>query len=378
MHVRNGSVSNSEGLHAIYDAPNYKDGIGWAHVTLDARTSAGNNGSVSCYMNMFLAKEALTKFVKPGGKYTWLIEVSDLSFVAADSSSKLHVIPSVNNATMDVFSTCDKAFTASGSASGVVTAKSSFSSLTQDTRGYCYIPTGCYADFYLRISLYEGEYTGQYKPYVGPKLYASQAELKVATDGISLEVSKVSSAKYVNSLTASWTLPNIKTYAAENHSENWNVESTANLRIGDTVYIKGTDSTRACPIYIKTTVKTINSATNFTGTSHGYEDVLPVETIKSTINQSSDTVKIQAKHIEIDGTATFKNSDNTTTTLGDYLINNYDSKGAAATVQNNLNNLQIGGRNLLRGTGTGKDWTYTTFDAGTRTFTRSTTVTSES
>lgn len=39
--------------------------------------------------------------------------------------------------------------------------------------------------------------------------------------------------------------------------------------------------------------------------SHGYEDVLPVETIKSTINQSSDSVKIQAKHVEIDGTAVF-------------------------------------------------------------------------
>ncbi len=206
----------------------------------------------------------------------------------------------------------------------------------------------------------------------------SDAKLEINANGIRSEVSKITSAKYVNSLTSSWTLASIKTYAAEGHQENWNVTSTENFRVGDTIYIKGTDSTRNCPVYIKTTIKTINSAMNFTGISHGYEDVLPVDTIKSTINQSSDTVKIQAKHIEIDGTATFKNSDNTITTLGNYLSNNYDEKGAAATVQNNLNNLQIGGRNLLRGTGTGKDWTYTTFDAGTRTFTRSTTVTSES
>ena len=71
-------------------------------------------------------------------------------------------------------------------------------------------------------------------------------------------------------------------------------------------------------------------------------------TVASLINQSADSVKIQAKHIEIDGTATFKNSDNTTTTLGNYLTNNYDTKGAAAAVQTNLDNLQIGGRNLLQ------------------------------
>ena len=75
--------------------------------------------------------------------------------------------------------------------------------------------------------------------------------------------------------------------------------------MGDTVYIKGTDSTRSCPVYIKTTVTSIASETRFTGTSHGYEDVLPVETIKSTINQSSDSVKIQANHVDIEGAAIF-------------------------------------------------------------------------
>lgn len=81
--------------------------------------------------------------------------------------------------------------------------------------------------------------------------------------------------------------------------------STDGFRVGDTVYVKGTDGTRNCTVYIKTTVTSINSATNFTGTSHGYEDVLPVDTIKSTINQSSDSVKIQAKHVDIEGAAIF-------------------------------------------------------------------------
>ena len=85
--------------------------------------------------------------------------------------------------------------------------------------------------------------------------------------------------------------------------------STTGLRVGDTVYVKGTDGTRNCSIYIKTTVTSINSATNFTGKSHGYEDMLPVDSAISTINQSAESIKIQASKVEIDGTAIFTNSD---------------------------------------------------------------------
>lgn len=42
----------------------------------------------------------------------------------------------------------------------------------------------------IRISFYLGEYSGPYKPYSGDVLYATQAELKVTADGISSEVSK--------------------------------------------------------------------------------------------------------------------------------------------------------------------------------------------
>lgn len=119
------------------------------------------------------------------------------------------------------------------------------------------------------------------------------------------------------------------------------------MRIGDTVYIKKIDATRNnVPVYCKITVTAVPSSTQVTGISHGYEDVLPVDTIKSTINQSSDSIKIQANHIEINGTATFKNG-NTTTTLGSYLDNTYDAKGAAQTA---VNNLEIGGRNLFLST----------------------------
>ena len=123
---------------------------------------------------------------------------------------------------------------------------------------------------------------------------------------------------------------------------SWNVTSTEGLRIGDTVYIKGTDSTRNCTVYIKTTVTAVLSSTRFTGTSHGYEDVLPVETIKSTINQSSDSVKIQAKHVEIDGTAIF----------------NSISSDVNSAISTAVDNIEVGGRNLLLGTDDWSNWTH--------------------
>lgn len=44
-------------------------------------------------------------------------------------------------------------------------------------------------DYEVRLSVYEGEYTGPYKPYSGTQLYASQAELKVQADRIGMVVS---------------------------------------------------------------------------------------------------------------------------------------------------------------------------------------------
>lgn len=169
----------------------------------------------------------------------------------------------MNNATLDVFNQPRSAdvpngirFSSEGSVHVGVIAKSDFSALTQDTRGYVTIPTGCFADFDLRISLYEGDYTGPYKPYSGSQLYASQAELKIANDNIS---SKVSTKDY-------------------------------------------------------------------TGT-----------TVASLINQSADSVKIQAKHVEIDGTTKFTNGTNVTT-VGDYV---------GGIADDAVKSLEIGGTNLL-------------------------------
>ena len=168
----------------------------------------------------------------------------------------------------------------------------------------------------------------------------SQAEFKVTTDGITSMVSKTSSAKYLETV-YQYALSSIRIYAAENYTGTWAVTDTKDAKAGDTVYLKVKDSTRNCYVYIKATVTAV-SGKNVTCTSHGYEDVLPVDTIKSTINQSSDSVKIQAKHVEIDGAAIFSNS--AFKAAADAA---YDAKGSASAVQTNLNNLEIGGANLV-------------------------------
>lgn len=168
------------------------------------------------------------------------------------------------------------------------------------------------------------------------------SEIRTTAEGITSTVEKISSAKYLTSTVGGWSLANIKVYGSHDTQTAFTVASTDGVRVGDTVYIKGTDTTRSCTVYIKGVVKTVNSATSVTIYGRGYEDILPVESIKSTINQSADSVKIQAKHVEIDGAAIFSN-----TAFKQAADAAYDAKGSASAVQTNLDNLEIGGRNLL-------------------------------
>ena len=120
------------------------------------------------------------------------------------------------------------------------------------------------------------------------------------------------------------------------------VKDKKDVKTGDTVYLKVKDTTRICYVYIKATVTSVNSSNNnVTCISHGYEDVLPIDTIKSTINQSSDSIKIQANHVDIEGATIFSSGRLSTTSLN----NAYDAKGAAQTA---VNNLEISGTNLIR------------------------------
>lgn len=69
--------------------------------------------------------------------------------------------------------------------------------------------------------------------------------------------------------------------------------------------------------------------------------------IQSLINVAPSGVTISADKVNIEGATIFSSGRLSQTSLN----NAYDTKGAAATVQTNLDNLEIGGRNLARNTG---------------------------
>lgn len=84
-------------------------------------------------------------------------------------------------------------------------------------------------------------------------------------------------------------------------------------------------------------------------------------TLTSEINASADTVKIQASKVEIDGAATF----NAIKSQADAA---YDAKGAAAAVQTSLDNIEVGGRNLLLNTSSEwSDWVTPTANVNNQT-----------
>ena len=140
------------------------------------------------------------------------------------------------------------------------------------------VTAGTTVDAEFRLSLYEGEYTGPWKPYSGSQLYASQAELKVANDNISSKV----------------------------------------------------------------------STTDYNGT-----------TVASLINQSADSVKIQANHVEISGSAVFSAINNDT---GTTKINGGKIDATSISIGDLAGS--IGGRNLLLKTsGEWSDWITPTANA---------------
>lgn len=215
---------------------------GWAHFSRDntSGTAVSNNYArmVSC------------PSVFDGNTYTFLVEIRNLVSNAASNNLYTQQAEqtqfwgstegfSIANSTM-----VDGKYYKSATALGVSQHQ------TDGTRLIYLnwqVPIGAKIEADIRISLYEGEYSGEYKPYVGSQMYASQAELKIANDNISSKV----------------------------------------------------------------------STTDYNG-----------ETIASLINQTADTVKIEAEHIKIDGTATF----NAIKSSADAA---YDAKGAASTAESN-------------------------------------------
>lgn len=244
---------------------------GWAKGVKD-----NSSGSSNTYINM---REQAIDALKPSTTYTAMLEVRNYS----GSGTTSWVIPHrTDTGQVSSFAAPKSvAINKNGVYRLTLTSLADLSGVTEGCSAYIQVNAGAKISLECRMSLYEGEYTGPWKPYSGSQLYASQAELKIANDNISSKVSK----------------------------------------------------------------------TDYTGA-----------TVASLINQSADSVKIQAKHVEIDGTTTFKDG-STSTTVADY-------------VQGKVDDVTVGGRNLLAYSGLGRNWVYSSFADGV--YTRATTATSES
>lgn len=165
------------------------------------------------------------------------------------------------------------------------------------------------------------------KNYSDSAVTAAKAEIKVTTDGITSTVEKIGGFKYLVSATAGTTWTTFLSYAQEGKETLFTIESGAlGCRIGDNVYLKYKDTTNNVFRYIRGTVIEQPTADNkIKLVAHGYEDIRPVDTIKSTINQSADSVKIQAKHVDIEGAAIFSSGRLSESSLDAA----YDAKGSA-------------------------------------------------
>ena len=246
-----------------YSTTSYSEGYvtkladGWAHLERD-----NTSGTGTTYITLYTSSvwQQANMPIVPGGTYTVLAEVRNvtvtgepyLTLVSTSSTPKGMFANGIGGPSSGPLADLD------GELRGTTTARSDFSDCTSVTRTFIAIPAGASVSFDLRISIYEGDYTGPYKPYVGGKIYASSAELKITNDSISTKVEK--------------------------------------------------------------------------------------NGVISAINQSAESIQIQADKVNIEGAAIFTGSGRLSE---EALDGAYDANGAAAAVQDNLDNLEVGGRNLL-------------------------------
>lgn len=120
--------------------------------------------------------------------------------------------------------------------------------------------------------------------------------------------SKISSAKVVTSTKAALSLSDIQLFSTYEREEPWSnlAEDVSDFQIGDLVYVK-----RRCSnfnnayVYIKGTVIKVNDSHSLTLSMLGFEAPMPTSNPIAYINATGETVKIEAKHVDITGAVTF-------------------------------------------------------------------------
>ena len=165
---------------------------GWVHAERD-----NTGGSSNVYITLYPSSvwQQANAPIKVGGTYTVLAEVRNL---VTGSDSYLSLVSSSTSAPKGMFASVvggtayGKLSTIiNGELRGTVTARSDFSDCITTTRSLIGIVAGESVSLDLRISIYEGDYTGPFKPYVDTALRSyANAQLKIQANAIEARVEK--------------------------------------------------------------------------------------------------------------------------------------------------------------------------------------------
>ena len=206
--------STQPNLAPFYSIP-YNDSSYWVLSSSQIGTADADGWctisqtNVSSALNLHIRPKR-SEHVTPNGKYTMLFE-----YVTTSKSGTVNWMYKPNDAVAQIITNASGTVALFSEKATYIpmTAKANAVSATGNT-ALCAVvlqlAAGSTFVGKIRISLYEGEYSGAYKPYSGKQLYASQAELKVESDRIGMVVSNKDASSAL-SLTA-----NAMTYIGNN------------------------------------------------------------------------------------------------------------------------------------------------------------------
>ena len=317
-----------------------------------AHFDVANTGTSTAYLDSYIRKTALD--LKPSTKYTFFVEWFDVT--SSGGTPVLYTTTQhggTNGVNDDYFSTTTSVSITSGSGSSYISATTRTtleSGCYNRIRTHLWVGTGITTSGYIRISLYEGEYNGPYKPYVDQTLSnrvktaetaIEQNAEEIALRATKTEVQQVRPA-YASSSTAAGTAAKVATidpavtgYALYKGASVAVTFSTANTAATPTLNLNSTGAKQIRSytgaalseaeykwaagatvdlVYDGTywrmqdggAVKRVTAAeASIRVNADNIESKVSKDGVISSINQSAESVKIQASKVEIDGTAVF-------------------------------------------------------------------------
>ncbi len=174
------------------------------------------------------------------------------------------------------------------------------------------------------------------------------------------EVDDISSIKYLTT-NYSYPLATLKSYAKDGtNAGTWAVTSSAGVRVGDTVYLRMTNSDTGSYVYLALTVQSVPNATSVNGISHGFIDPGAIDVANTAKTSAANAAKTATNYLSF-SSAGLVVGDMTASTLGkNVLINSsgVDIRSGTVTLAsfkaNKIelgSNLNISAISLLNGIG---------------------------